>query len=249
MITLETILKTKKEEIKTLKRINCKRNRKIFRLSEFLQEKPFIAEVKKKSPSKGNINIRINPLEQAKLYERYGAGAISVLTDKTFFNGDIEELYEISKHIKLPILCKDFTLSKMQILNASISGADVVLLIVSILNDSEIGEFVKYADELNLNIIFEIHSLNDFERIKVYNPEYVGINSRNFNSMKIEKERALQLLKKLKGNFFKIAESGIESGNDIREYRKAGADAFLIGTSLMLSDNLEEKFKEFYSCL
>ncbi len=249
MITLETILNSKREEIKSIKKINCKRNRKIFELSDYIIEKPFIAEVKKSSPSLGHINLNINHIEQAKKYEQFGAGCISVLTDKTFFSGDIEYLYEISRSVNLPILCKDFILSEIQILNAYISGADVVLIIVSILNDSELELLVNYSKNLGLNILYELHSYRDFERIKNLEPKYVGVNSRNFNNMKIEKDRALNLIKKLEGNFIKIAESGIETGKDIKLFKNAGADAFLIGTSLMLSNNLREKFKEFYSCL
>ncbi len=249
MITINEILKNKYEEVENLKKVNCKRNRKIYKLSDFIKEKPFIAEIKKKSPSKGIINNDIDIVDYAVKYEQFGAGAISVLTDETFFNGNIEDLYEISKNVKLPILCKDFTVSKLQILNAHISGADIVLLIVSILDDSKLEELSNYAKKLELDIIFEIHSFDDFQRIKRFNPEFVGVNSRNFYNMKIEKERAIQLLKKIEGDFIKIAESGINSGTDIKDYRKSGADAFLIGTSLMSAESLKNKFQEFYSCL
>ncbi len=252
MITINDILKRKKEELQNLERIKCIRNKKIYNLKEFLTEKPFICEIKRKSPLKGTIKSEINAVETAKQYEINGAGAISVLTDKTFFSGDMEELYEISKVVKLPILCKDFILTELQILNAHISGADVILIIVSILNDEQLEQLVAYSRSMNLSILFEVCDLHDFKRIKRFNPEFIGVNSRNLKTMQIEKQRSSDTIKKLsdlKGDFLIIAESGITSGNDVSFFRQAGADAFLIGTALMESNDLKLTFKEFHGAL
>jgi indole-3-glycerol phosphate synthase len=252
MITIQDILNNKKKEIKNLQKIKCARNKKILNLNECLREKPFICEIKRSSPSKGTLNNTFNAVELAKVYENAGAGAISVLTDKTFFSGDMEELYEISKKVNIPILCKDFIISKIQIENAHISGADAILLIVSILDNDTLKILTEYATSLKLNILFEIHDFSEFERIEHLKPKYVGVNSRNLSTMKIEKERAAKLIKlisSLKGDFLKIAESGIETCEDLKYFKNAGANAFLIGTALMTSKNPQEKIKEFYKCL
>ena len=246
---LEDILKSKKEEIKNLKPLKIKRKKEVLNVVEFLKEKPIIAEIKKASPSKGVINKNVNILKQAKIYEKYGAGAISVLTDRKFFSGNFEDLKLISENINLPVLCKDFILSEVQIENAYRCGADFILLIVCILNETEIERLYNFAKSYGLEVLFEIHDYEDFLKIKKLKPNLVGVNSRNFKNMKIEKERACEILKKLKGDFLKIAESGIESKKDIEDFKDAGADSFLIGTSLMKAENLEDKFKKFYSCL
>jgi indole-3-glycerol phosphate synthase len=248
---LEKIIKNKELELEGLKKINCRRNKKYYNLGDSLREKPIIAEIKKKSPSKGILNNSVDVVEQAKKYEKYGAGAVSVLTDKTFFNGDIEELYEISRNVKLPILCKDFILNKLQILNAEISGADVVLLITSILEKDILFDLYEYAKSIGLQVLLEVHSTDDLSKIESLDAEYVGINCRDLKTMKIDKQNALNLLNQIrdKGEFLKIIESGIETSDDIKLFKDAGADGFLIGTAFMEADNLKEKFEEFYRCL
>ncbi len=239
----------KKEALKEIKKIKCTRNKKFYKLKNFIIDRPFIAEIKKSSPTIGNINKEVDVIRQAIKYEEYGAGAISVLTEELFFSGDFEDLYEISRKVKLPVLCKDFIMDKMQILNAHISGADIVLIMVYILDDEKIKELVDYAQSMDLEVLFEIVDLNDYERIKNFNPEYILVNSRNFKTMEIEFERAKEVLKNLKGDFIKIAASGIKKAEDIIELKKAGADAFLIGTTLMRSKNLKNTFEELYKCL
>ncbi len=243
------IIKYKEEEIKNLKQIKIKRKKKVLNVIEFLRKKPIIAEIKKASPSKGDINLNIKVEKRAKYYEKYGAGAISVLTDKKFFRGSFDDLKKVSESVNLPVLCKDFIISKVQIENAYNCGADFILLIVSILNDKKLDYLVNFTRDLKLRILFEIHNYDDFFRIKKFSPEIIGVNSRNFNTMEIEKQRAKKILKKLNGDFLKIAESGMETKKDIEDFKNAGADAFLIGTSLMKTKNLKEKFEEFYSCL
>ena len=246
---LKKIIESKIEEIKKLKLISIKREKPVLNVVESLKKKPIIAEIKKASPSKGVINDKIDIVKQAKKYQEYGAGAISVLTDKNFFKGSFEDLCKISKSVNIPVLCKDFILDEIQIENAYNCGADFILIIVYILDDFKLKALVDYAKKLNLNILFEVHSLDDFSRIKKFNPEIVGVNSRNFHSLKIEKDRAINVIKNLKGDFLKVAESGISTKKDIEIFKNAGADAFLIGTAFMEASDVKRKFEEFYSII
>ncbi len=244
MITLDEILEAKKEEINNLKMIEIKREKPVLDVEKFLKNKPIIAEIKKSSPSKGEINKDIDIIKQAKKYEKFGAGMVSVLTDEKFFSGSFIYLKNVARNVEIPVLCKDFILSEIQIENAYRCGADVILLIVSIIEKKKLDKLTKFAKNLNLKILFEIHEINDFLKIKDLNPEIVGVNSRDFNSMKVNKEKAINVLCNLRGNFLKVAESGIESKEDIIKFKKAGADAFLIGTAFMESEDLKEKFRE-----
>ncbi len=244
---LKKIIESKLEEIKKLKLIPIKREKPILNAVKSIKKKPIIAEIKKASPTKGIINDKIDIVKKAKKYQQYGAGAISVLTDKKFFKGNFEDLRKVSESINLPILCKDFILSEIQIENAYNCGADLILIIVHILDDFKLKSLVNYGKRLKLHILFEIHNFNDFNRIRKFNPEIIGVNSRNFQSFKIEKNRGIRILNELKdNNFIKVAESGIFTKKDIKIFKNAGADAFLIGTSLMEADDVKKKFEDFY---
>ncbi len=251
MITLEDIVAIKYKEIEELESLQIERERVVHPLTNFIKDKPFISEIKKSSPSMGSIAFNLNIEEQAKSYQRYGAGAISVLTEKNFFSGSIDDLMRVAKVVDIPILCKDFFLNIKQVLNAYNAGADVILIIASILDQERMGVLVCEAERLGLSIIFEIHEMDEFDKVKNFKPQFLGVNSRDLKSMKIDKLKCAETISKLSQSkeFFIIAESGIESGDDIKLFRNAGADAFLIGTSLMRTDDLRGKFEEFYRCL
>ena len=246
---IREILRKKYEEIKRLKRLNIERKRRIFNVTESIRFKPIIAEIKRKSPSEGILSGRIDVIKQAILYERYGAGAISVLTDSEFFSGSYTDLKNVSENVNIPVLCKDFILSEIQIENAYLSGADFILLIVPLLERSRIRELTEFAKEFKLKILYEIHEIEDLKKIKNLEVELIGVNCRNFTTMEVNVEKGIEVMKKVKGEFLKVAESGILKFEHIKKFRDAGADAFLIGTAFMKCENLKEKFKEFYSCL
>jgi len=246
---IREILRKKYEEIKRLKRLNIERKRRIFNVTESIRFKPIIAEIKRKSPSEGILSGRIDVIKQAILYERYGAGAISVLTDSEFFSGSYTDLKNVSENVNIPVLCKDFILSEIQIENAYLSGADFILLIVPLLEGSRIRELTEFAKEFKLKILYEIHEIEDLKKIKNLEVELIGVNCRNFTTMEVNVEKGIEVMKKVKGEFLKVAESGILKFEHIKKFRDAGADAFLIGTAFMKCENLKEKFKEFYSCL
>ena len=246
---LEEIIEHKRNEIKTLSPAAVSRRRPVKDPCASLRTKPFIAEIKKASPSRGSINNDADITGRAKLYERGGAGAVSVLTDSRYFQGSFDFLADVSGSVTIPLLCKDFILSEIQIDNAFARGADFILLIAGLLNVRELHFLTRRAQRYSMKVLYEIHGIDEFEKIRALDPELVGVNSRDLKTFTINKVKAMATIRSLKGDFIKIAESGIESGEDIRNFHEAGADAFLIGTSLMTAADPLEKLKEFYSAL
>ena len=204
-----------------------------------------IAEVKKASPSEGKIK-EVNPEEQAKLYERAGATAISVLTEKYYFNGSLEDLERVRKAVNLPILRKDFTIHEVHILEAKAYGADIVLLIVRMLSDKELKRLIKFAKELSLSPLVEVFTLDEVKRAIDAGAEIIGINNRDLQTFKIDLNTTKELAPKAKelGARFVISESGISKREEILELMNYQVDAFLIGTSLMKSEDPYRKLRE-----
>lgn len=204
-----------------------------------------IAEVKKASPSEGNIK-EVNPEEQAKLYERAGAIAISVLTDFNYFKGSLEDLKKVRNTVKLPLLRKDFTVDKLQILEAKAFGADIVLLIVRMLSEKELKELINFSKELGISPLVEVFTLEEAQKAIDQGAEIIGINNRDLQTFKIDLNRTRELAPKIKdmGAKFVISESGISKREEILDLMNYQVDAFLVGTSLMKSANPYKKLKE-----
>lgn len=204
-----------------------------------------IAEVKKASPSEGNIK-EVNPEEQAKLYEKAGAIAISVLTDSNYFKGSLEDLKKVRNAVKLPVLRKDFTVDKLQILEAKAFGADIVLLIVRMLSEKELKELINFSKELGISPLVEVFTLEEAKRAVDQGAEIIGINNRDLQTFKIDLNRTRELAPKIKdmGAKFVISESGISKREEILDLMNYQVDAFLVGTSLMRSKNPYKKLKE-----
>ncbi len=221
---------------------DCQRKKNMLSFSKAILEKGFVFEIKKKSPSRGVIK-NFDPIEMGLLYERSGCAAISVLTEPEFFDGSLHHLKAVSENVSVPVLCKDFIISKKQIENAYNCGADAILLIASILNKEQLSTLSVFAKDLGLDILFEIHSLNEFEKIKDLNPAIVGVNSRDLKTMKIDLNRCEEIIKELPSNIIKIAESGINTREQIIKLKRSGANGFLIGTSIVSSRH-PEKFIE-----
>jgi indole-3-glycerol phosphate synthase len=245
---LEEIIKNKRKEIENLRKFSKHRSRPVFDVEIFLKKKPIIAEVKQASPSLGKIKT-VNPVEQAQKYADAGAGAISVLTDEKYFKGSLDYLYDVSHNVALPILCKDFILCERQIENAFDAGADFILLMATVLNETELKSLSDLAFGLGMNVLFEIHTLEEFEKLKNINIRMLGINSRDLKTLKINKKKAANLMSTINGNFIKVAESGIDSPMDLIIFKNSGANAFLIGSYLMKSDNIELAMKNLYDGL
>ena len=203
-----------------------------------------IAEIKKASPSAGEIISEYFPENIAINYEKSGAGSISILTEQYFFKGSVDHLSLINKKTNIPILRKDFIIDSYQIFESKVYNADAILLIVSILNDQEIKEFIKIANDIGLDCLIETHSKEELERaIKIDYP-LIGINNRNLNDLSVSTENTTNLIKYIPKNFNVIAESGIRNNQDIKLYNEFGIYNFLIGESILRSNNITLKFKE-----
>lgn len=246
---LSKILENKRLEIDTLPVPTFERRKDILDPFEFLKRKPIIAEVKRASPSLGDINVDINVVEQAKIYEKSGAGAVSVLTDEKYFKGGFAYLHQVAEQVKIPVLCKDFIISKKQIDIAYKLGADIILLIVKALSEKEYVELFNYAKSLGLYVLTEVHETEEMtvaEKVKI---DLLGVNSRDLETLLIDKKRCEEIISSIPKDYFKVAESGINSKEDALMFKEAGADAFLIGSYLMQSKNPSEKIKEIHESL
>ena len=203
-----------------------------------------IAEIKKSSPSAGEIFKDYHPDDIATQYEKSGAGAISILTESNFFEGKIDHISLIEKSSNIPILRKDFIIDKYQIYESKVFKADAILLIATILSDSQINEYINIANEIGLDCIIETHSSDELNRaIKIGYP-VIGINNRNLNNLSIDINNTIKLIKNVANDFSIIGESGIKNYSDISLYNKTGVYNFLIGETILKADNINKKFKE-----
>ncbi|ACN99210.1 indole-3-glycerol phosphate synthase [Sulfurihydrogenibium azorense Az-Fu1] len=255
MNILEKIIQTKKQElenyndkyVKHLESLSLERKKKVLDFKKALKGKDIniIAEVKKASPSKGVIRHDFDPLTIAKIYEENGAKAISVLTDKQYFQGSIEYLYNISKEVKLPLLRKDFIIDKRQILEAYAYGADSYLLIAKVLTLQEIKEFINFGKELGMEPLVEIHSYDEGVKSLYAGAVIIGINNRSLETFEVDINLSKQLAPKMKelGAEVVVAESGLNTKQELLELKNYQVDAFLIGESLMRERDIGKKLR------
>ncbi|TRM80769.1 indole-3-glycerol phosphate synthase TrpC [Sulfolobus sp. D5] len=198
-----------------------------------------IAEYKTNSPS--GLKVEMDPIHYDKFMEKYAVG-LSVLTEEKFFNGSYEVLRKIANSVSLPILMKDFVVKESQIDDAYNLGADSVLLIVRILTERELEGLLEYARTYNMEPLVEVTNESELEIALRLGARFIGVNSRDLETLAIDKEKQKKILSLIPSNIVKVAESGISNKNEIEELKKFGANAFLVGTSLM---NNPEKIKEF----
>ena len=203
-----------------------------------------IAEIKKSSPSAGELIKDYHPENIAYQYEKSDAGSISILTESNYFKGSIDHISLIRNVTNLPILRKDFIIDIYQIYESKVYKADAILLITTILNDQQIKEYINTANELGLDCIIETHSLDEINRaIKIGYP-IIGINNRNLDNLSININNTLNLIKNVPNEFNIIGESGIKTYSDIKSYNQAGVYNFLIGETILKANNIDNKFKE-----
>ena len=235
---IEQIVATKRREVALLKTFELVSRTKPVMSFALKEGVNIIAELKRKSPSAGDIG-EIDD-ERIALYSRY-ATAISVLTDNTYFGGSFEVLADMAGKIDLPILCKDFFIDTVQIDLAYSKGADLILLIARILDKEQMKNLYGYAKGLGLNCLVEVHTAEELDKIADLNAEIVGVNARDLDTLVIDLERGKEILSRVSAPV-RIAESGIKSRKDIEEFHDA--NCFLIGETLMRSKNLESTFRE-----
>ena len=195
-----------------------------------------IAEIKRASPSKGDLAEILNPLSLAKTYESAGASAISVLTEESGFKGNISDLEIVSNGVSIPTLRKDFISSEEQILEAKAFGASMVLLIMLGLDDSEYNRLFQFAKQQGLEVLVETHSEREIERALLQEVSLLGINTRNLNTFETDIDLFGKLAEQLPEGVIKIAESAVKGFADAQNYRQFGADAVLVGEALVTGD-------------
>ena len=204
-----------------------------------------IAEIKKASPSAGVIFKDYFPEIIAADYEKSGVGAISILTETNFFYGNLDHLSLINKKTNLPLLRKDFIIDPYQILESKVYQADAILLIVSILSDKQMKDFINLAKQYGLDCLVETHTEEDLNRAINIGYPIIGINNRNLKNLSVNINNTLNLIKKIPKEFIVVAESGIKSKTDIDKYNDVGVFNFLIGESILKSSNINDKIREF----
>lgn len=201
-----------------------------------LQHRPaVIAEIKKASPSKGLLADDFRPASIAEGYESGGAAALSVLTDREFFQGSFDDLQAARQATALPVLRKDFTIDEAQIVEAAAHGADAILLIAAILDERRIRDYRECAAAWGLSALVEVHDDEELKRALGAGADIVGVNNRDLRTFKVTLETSLRLAGSLPDSVVKVAESGIHSSKDVRRLMDAGFQAFLVGEHLLTS--------------
>ncbi len=204
-----------------------------------------IAEIKRSSPSKGELAQIPEPTDLAKLYQEGGASAISVLTEGRKFKGSLRDLEVVRAAVDIPVLRKDFMVSEYLVQESRAYGADMILLIVAALDDHQLKDFFQIAEALDMTALIEVHNHHELERALAIDAKMIGVNSRNLKTLEIDSEVFGQLIPLIPDQIIKVAESGIFESKDVISARNFGADAILVGESLVRAANPKEKIQEF----
>jgi indole-3-glycerol phosphate synthase len=194
-----------------------------------------IAEVKRSSPSKGNLAPISDPAALAEKYQEAGAAAVSVLTEQRRFGGSLADLDAVRSRIEIPVLRKDFMVDEYQFFEARAHGADIVLLIVAALSKSQLKDFYDLATELGMASLIEVHTQSELESAMDISPRIVGVNSRNLKTLEVSASVFEELIPTIPSSVIRVAESGISTRGDVAQAQKAGATAILVGESLVKS--------------
>ncbi len=203
-----------------------------------------IAEVKKASPSAGIIREDFDCVDIATQYESSGAAAISVLTDREFFKGDLSYLTEVNERVKIPLLRKDFLIDQYQIYEARVAGAEAILLIARLLTKEQIDSFLSIARDLGMECLVEVHNKEELEQVLETRSQIIGINNRDLDTFETNLDTSLQLRSLIPGGKILVSESGIKTRDDVKRLEEAGFDAILVGETLMRSSKISVKIKE-----
>jgi len=196
-----------------------------------------IAEVKRSSPSKGELSLIADPAALAEKYQGAGASVISVLTEERRFKGSLADLDAVRKRVDIPILRKDFMVDEYQFFEARAHGADVILLIVAALSKSQLKDFFDVATELQMAALIEVHTADELERALEISPRIVGVNSRNLKTLEVDAAAFADLIPRIPTDLIRVAESGISSRADVEFAQNSGASAILVGEALVTSGN------------
>ena len=210
-------------------------------------EPAIIAEVKKASPSRGVIRPDFQPADIARSYERAGAACLSVLTDRDFFHGSEECLKQARSACALPVLRKDFIIDPYQVYETRAMGADCVLLIVAALDDAQLLELSLLAAELDLDVLCEVHDVEEMDRALALPVPLIGVNNRNLRTFQTSLDTSLELQELIDLDRVLVSESGIRTPNDVERLREAGIHAFLVGETFMRAEDPGTELKRLFS--
>jgi len=217
-------------------------------LKKALDEAPgraIIAEIKRASPSKGELAMGLDPVDLARVYEKNGAAALSVLTERKFFHGDPEFLQEIKLEVSLPVLRKDFILEPIQVYESAALGADALLLLVNVLNRGQLQALLLLTRSLGLEALVEVHTREELETALAVDADLIGINHRDLHTFQLHMDRALELAPLVPAGVTLVAASGLKTPTDLARLEEAGIRAFLIGESLVTAKDPGAKLREF----
>lgn len=259
MTILDQIIASKKREIalkKSVISINQLENVDLFNakthsLSKSIINSPFgiIAEQKRRSPSKATINQSLSVEEVVKGYENAGASGISILTDSQYFGGSLDDLLIAKASVTTPLLRKEFIIDEYQILEAKANGADAILLIASVLTKREIKRLSEFAHAIALEVLLEVHNLEELEKGIMPSLDIIGVNNRNLKTFEVSLQNSIDLATQIPDEFVKISESGLSLIEDIQLLKNHGFQGFLIGENFMKTDNPGLALKQFINQL
>ena len=244
---------TKHEEVKKLEPFAADLRKRALKRNDYrpfrqiLQlggEITLIAEVKKASPSAGVISANFNPISQAREYERAGAHCLSILTDEKYFQGHLRFLRDIRDQVDLPLLRKDFMVHELQVYESVVAGADAILLIVAALEEEQLTRLYDVAKTCQLDVLVEVHNLEEMDRALDLGADMIGINNRNLKSFEVDLKTTEELAQEIPNDVLAVSESGIKTGEDVRFLREQGINTILVGETLMRAKNIPEKVKE-----
>ncbi|WP_138420132.1 indole-3-glycerol phosphate synthase TrpC [Aquibacillus sediminis] len=252
MTILDKILQEKQKEVAVLKstyqsssvatRLEKRSLYQAFMESDYMN---IIAEIKRASPSKGVINKGVDPATQAKGYQNYGAGAISVLTDQPFFKGTMEDLQNVRANVEIPILNKDFIVDEIQIDRAYDYGASVILLIAAALPPARLADLYSYATTKGLEVLFEVHNEQEMQIANDIGAKIVGINNRDLKTFHVDLAVTEKLVPMVETpDALIISESGFKTTEDVNRIMQAGVKGILVGETMMRSDDLQQTFNQ-----
>lgn len=252
MTILDEILREKEQEVARLTAeptahisLEVESRPSLFHTIQNAKQLQVIAEIKRASPSKGIIQETVHPAQQAKIYEQSGAACVSVLTDTSFFKGSFEDLTAVAEAVRIPVLCKDFIIHPVQIDRALTAGASVILLIVAALPDAELNALYVYATALGLEVLVEVHDVDELKRALEIGACLIGVNNRDLRTFEVD----LGQTEEVAGVFpfgsehVLISESGIGGSADARQVAAVGAGAVLVGETLMRSASPEQAIR------
>lgn len=247
MNILDKIIADKKREVQLKKSIisisqleaSALFNSRTYSLSKLLKNSAvgIIAEHKRRSPSKAEINNNHNIEDVVLGYQNAGVSGISVLTDTKYFGGSLDDLLLAKASVNIPLLRKEFIVDEYQILEAKAHGADVILLIAAVLTQSEIKQLSQFAQSLGLEVLLEVHNLEELEKSIMPSLDMIGVNNRNLKTFEVSLDYSKQLVSKIPDEFVKVSESGISSVDAVKELQQFGYQGFLMGEHFMKTNN------------